>query len=73
MQDSGKVIRELPGGKRESWATFNRETRTCHFCTSTITKSCNSTYKKGFMGIGHKDETNCTESEPVEKCEDIKM
>ena len=73
MQDGGKVRRELPSGTREQWAVFNRETRTCHFCTSTVTKNCNTVYKKGFIGIGHKDETNCVESEPFEKCEDIQM
>ncbi|MBO4625655.1 MAG: hypothetical protein J5679_00050 [Alphaproteobacteria bacterium] len=64
---------ELPSGTREMWSSFNRETRTCHFCTSTVTKSCSSTHKKGFLGIGAKDETSCSESEPVEKCEDIPM
>ena len=64
---------ELPSGTRELWAVFDRETRTCHFCTSTVTRSCTNTYKRGFLGIGHKDETSCTESDPVEKCEDIQM
>ncbi len=73
LQDTGKVIRELPTGKREAWATFDRESRVCHFCTSTVTKSCSTNYKKGFLGIGHKDETSCTESDPVEHCEDFKM
>ena len=63
----------VPGGTREMWSIFNRETRNCHLCTSTVTKSCSHTYKKGFLGIGHKDETSCTESDPVEKCEDIPM
>ena len=55
------------------WATFNRDTRTCRLCSSTVTRDCVHTYKRGFLGIGHKDETNCTESEPIEKCEDIQM
>ncbi len=63
----------LPGGSREMWSTFNRDTRICHFCTSTVTKNCKNTYKRGFLGIGHKDETTCSESAPVEKCEDIQM
>jgi len=61
------------GGTREMWATFNRDTRVCHFCTSTVTRTCETTNKKGFLGIGAKDIENCTESEPVEKCEDIQM
>ncbi len=70
---SDKVRIELPGGTREMWSLFSRETRTCHYCTSTITKSCKSVSKKGFLGIGAKKTLECTESEPVEKCEDIKM
>lgn len=70
---SNKVKISVPGGVRESWATFNRDTRVCHYCTSTITKSCNTISKKGFLGIGAKDEMNCSESEPIEKCEDLQM
>ena len=68
-----KTKQELPSGTREMWSAFNRESRVCHFCTSTVTKSCSTVYKKGFLGIGAKNETNCTESEPVESCEDIQM
>lgn len=69
----GKSSYEIPGGTREMWATFNRDTRTCRLCSSTVTRDCVHTYKRGFLGIGHKDETNCTESEPIEKCDDIQM
>lgn len=69
----GKTSYDIPGGKREMWATFNREKRICHLCSSTVTRDCTSVYKHGFIGIGRKQETNCTESEPVEKCEDIEM
>ena len=70
---SNRVKVELHSGTREMWSLFNRDTRTCHYCTYTITKSCESVSKKGFLGIGAKDELKCTESEPVEKCEDIVM
>ncbi len=70
---SNKIKVSLPGGTREMWSAFNRDTRICHFCTSTITKKCTSISKKGFLGIGAKNEMNCEESEPVEKCEDIQM
>ena len=70
---SNKIKVSLPGGTREMWSAFNRDTRMCHFCTSTITKKCTSVSKKGFLGIGAKNEMNCEESEPVEKCEDIQM
>ena len=70
---SNKVKVSLPSGTREMWSVFNRDTRICHYCTSTVTRSCSSVNKKGFLGIGAKNEMNCTESEPVEKCEDIPM
>lgn len=68
-----KVKSETGNGTREVWAVFNRDTRICHFCTSTITKSCSTVTKKGFLGIGSTAEASCTESDPVEKCEDIEM
>lgn len=64
---------EFDGGTREMWSVFNRDTRVCHLCTSTITKDCKSTYKHGVLGIGRKNEMDCTVSEPIEKCEDIQM
>ncbi|MBO4480212.1 MAG: hypothetical protein J5742_01125 [Alphaproteobacteria bacterium] len=68
-----KVKSETGNGTREMWSIFNRDTRICHFCTSTVTKSCSTITKKGFLGIGSKAEASCTESDPVEKCEDIEM
>ena len=68
-----KVKQETGNGTREVWAIFNRETRNCHYCTSTITKTCSNVSKKGFLGIGSLAENTCTESEPIEKCEDIAM
>ena len=70
---SNKVKVELPSGSREMWSAFNRETGVCHFCTSTITRSCKSVNTKGFLGIGAKNEMNCEEMPPIEKCEDIQM
>lgn len=64
---------EGSGYSREVWSTFNRETRNCHFCTSTVTQSCTTKKKNGFLGIGGSNSTSCTTSEPVEKCEDIPM
>ena len=63
----------MPGGTREMWSVFNRDTRTCHYCTSTVTKNCTTNHKRGFLGIGASDETSCTESKPVEECKDIEM
>ena len=70
---SNRVSMELPSGTREMWSLFDRNTRTCHYCTSTVTKTCSSVSKKGFLGIGAKDELNCEESAPVESCQDIQM
>lgn len=71
--DKRKLHVELEGGSREMWSLFDRNTRTCHYCTSTVTKTCSSVSKKGFWGIGAKDELNCEESAPVESCQDIQM
>ena len=68
----GKKIRQnLPSGTREMWSMFNRDERICHYCTSTVTKSCTTTSRNGWFTS--RNETSCTESEPVEKCEDIQM
>lgn len=61
------------GYTREVWSVFNRDTRNCHFCTSTVTQSCTTKKKNGFFGIGGGNSTSCTTSKPVEKCEDIPM
>lgn len=70
---SNRVRTELPSGSREMWSLFNRDTRVCHYCTSTVTKSCSSVNKKGFLGIGATNQMDCVESEPVEECRDIQM
>ena len=67
----GRTQQELPSGTREVWAAFDRDTRTCHFCTSTVTKSCETSRKRKLFGTSKK--TSCTESDPVESCEDIPM
>ena len=64
---------EGAGYTREVWSTFNRETRNCHFCTSTVTQSCTTKKKSGFLGIGASQTLECKTSDPVEKCEDIPM
>lgn len=73
MNNSGRVTQELPSGTRELWASFNRDTRVCHFCTSTVTKSCHNKGSRGFLGLWDSRGVECTESEPVERCEDIQM
>ena len=69
------IKQSLPSGTREMWSTFNRDTRTCHFCTSTVTTHCSTSYDEGYLWglIGGGSSTECSESAPVEKCEDIPM
>ena len=67
------VSQELPSGTREMWASFNRDTRMCHFCTSTVTKDCKTTGSRALWGLWDSRGVECTESDPVEKCEDIQM
>ena len=70
---SNKFKFEGGGSTREVWSMFNRETRNCHFCTSTITQNCKVKQKSGFLGIGASKTMECTSSDPVEKCEDIPL
>ncbi len=68
---SGHYKTELPSGTREMWSLFDRESRVCHLCTSTVTKDCKSKGAKVLFFDNRKME--CDESESVEKCEDIQM
>lgn len=61
------------GATTDSWSTFNRETRICHLCRSTVTVDCSSKKSSGFLGIGASNKSSCDTSEPVETCEDIPM
>jgi len=55
------------GVTRERESTFNRETRTCHVCTTTTTKSCSNTVKWS------KTSSDCKINAGDPVCEDIKM
>ena len=70
---SDKYTTEFDGGTREMWSTFNRDTRICHVCTSTITKDCKNKGSRGFLGLWDSRGVECTSGTPVEKCEDIQM
>jgi hypothetical protein len=50
-------------------AVFNRDTRTCHICKSTVTENCEVKGGNWFR----KANVNCATGAPVEKCEDVKM
>jgi hypothetical protein len=55
------------GMYKESRATFDAATRTCHICTSTTTTSCKNMTKY------FKSESECTVSATDNFCEDLKM
>ena len=72
ISSGGQIVRgkkkiDIPGGTREMWSTFNRDTRVCRLCSSTVTKDCETVIN------WFKSKINCTESEPIEKCDDIQM
>jgi hypothetical protein len=67
----GKVNSDLSAGTKETKAIFNRETRICHICTTTIVQSCKTTGSKSWFHNNRNME--CTVGEPIEKCEDIPM
>lgn len=64
---------EFDGGTREMWTTFNRDTRICHVCTSTVTRDCKNKGSRGFLGLWDSRGVDCVTNDPVEKCEDIQM
>ena len=70
---SDKYKSEFDGGTREMWSTFNRDTRVCHVCTSTITKDCKNKGSRGFWGLWDSRGVECTSNAPVESCQDIQM
>ncbi|MBO5704442.1 MAG: hypothetical protein J6R99_00310, partial [Alphaproteobacteria bacterium] len=61
----------LNAGKKETKAVFNRETRICHICTTTVTQDCKTVGSKSWFHNNRNVE--CTTGAPVEKCEDIPM
>jgi hypothetical protein len=64
---------EFDGGTREMWSTFNRDTRVCHVCTSTVTRDCKNKGSRGFLGLWDSRGVDCVTNDPIEKCEDIEM
>lgn len=67
----GKSNADMGGSTKETSAVFNRETRVCHICTTTVTQSCKTTGSKSWFHNNRNME--CTTADPVEKCEDIPM
>lgn len=61
--------RKESGVMKERTATFDRETRTCHVCTTITDKSCKQWAK--WSGQSKNNECKIETKDPV--CEDIKM
>ena len=70
LGDKGKGT-EFSTGKKETKAIFNRETRTCHICTTTFTQNCQTKGSKSWFHNNRNVE--CQANTPIEKCEDIPM
>ena len=58
---------QLSGITKEARATFDRNTRVCHLCTTTTTKDCKNVTKY------FKSESECTTNAGDPVCEDIQM
>ena len=67
----GKSSTDMNSGTKETTAVFNRDTRICHICTTTITQNCKTTGSKSWFH--NNRNVSCEASAPVEKCEDIPM
>ena len=62
---------DMNSGTKETTAVFNRETRICHVCTTTVTQSCKTSGSKSWFH--NSRNVSCTTNKPIEKCEDIPM
>ena len=67
----GNSSGDLNAGTKETTAIFNRDSRICHICTSTVTQSCKTTGSKSWFH--NNRNTSCTTNAPIEKCEDVQM
>ena len=66
-----KVNTSIPGGTKSQWATFNRETRNCHFCTELVTRECKQ--KGAAVLFIDTRRLECGEEKREESCQDIPM
>ncbi len=67
----GGAKMDMNSGTKETSAVFNRETRTCHVCTTIVTQSCKTTGSSSWFHNSRK--IDCKTNDPIEKCEDIPM
>ena len=62
---------DMGSGTKETSAVFNRETRICHVCTTTVTQSCKTSGSTSWFH--NSRNVSCETNDPIEKCEDIPM
>ncbi len=70
---SGNSSSSAGGLTKTSTAVFNRDTRICHYCTSTTTQNCSTKGSSVLWGLVDTRKTVCDDPKTTEKCEDIQM
>ena len=70
---SGNSSSSAGGLTKTSNAVFNRDTRICHYCTSTTTQNCSTKGSSVLWGLVDTRKTVCDDPKTAEKCEDIQM
>ena len=70
---SGNSSSSAGGLTKTSSAVFNRETRMCHYCSSTTTQNCSTKGSSVLWGLVDTRKTVCDDPKTTEKCEDIQM
>lgn len=70
---SGNSSSSAGGLTKTSNAVFNRDTRICHYCSSTTTQNCSTKGSSVLWGLVDTRKTVCDDPKTTEKCEDIQM
>ena len=66
-----KATSNMNAGSKETKAMFNRETRMCNICTTSVLQSCKTTGSKSWF---HNNRNiSCETLPPVETCRDVQM
>lgn len=66
-----KATSNMNAGSKETKAMFNRETRMCNICTTSVLQSCKTTGSKSWFHNNRNIE--CETLPPVEMCRDVQM
>ena len=67
----GSSTSGLGGVMKDVTASFDRETRNCHVCTTVTTQSCKTTGSTSWFHNNRNQSCDTTTAEPF--CEDIQM